>query len=89
MLASNQRAALTTLALFLAAHPGTPLFTGRLFFLGGSTALEPDTDGRNGAGPFDRHRSPDHQAGDLSGITAREASPLLRPYTFPPPISRC
>ena len=25
------------------------------------------------------------KAGDLSGITAIEASPLLRPYTFPPP----
>jgi hypothetical protein len=40
MVRSNQRAALTTLALFLAAHPGTPLFTGRLFFLGGSTDLQ-------------------------------------------------
>jgi hypothetical protein len=39
MLQSNQRAALTTLSLFLAAYPGTPLFTGRLFFLGGSTDL--------------------------------------------------
>ena len=40
MLASNRRAALTTLALFLSAHPGTPLFTGRIFFLGGSTDLQ-------------------------------------------------
>src|SRR5262249_13831837 len=40
MVRSNQRAALTTLALFLAAHPGTPLFTGRMFFLGGSTDLQ-------------------------------------------------
>jgi len=39
MLASNRRAALTTLSLFLAAHPGTPLFAGRIFFLGGSTDL--------------------------------------------------
>src|SRR5262249_44009136 len=41
MLASNRRAALTTLALFLATHPGTPLFAGRIFFLGGSTDLRP------------------------------------------------
>jgi hypothetical protein len=73
MLASNQRAALTTLALFLAAHPGTPLFTGRLFFLGGSTALQHLSAGR-----------PAVLAGDLSGIVSCEASPLLRPYTFPP-----
>jgi hypothetical protein len=39
ILASNKKAALTTLAWFLDAHPGTPLFTGRLFFLGGSTDL--------------------------------------------------
>jgi hypothetical protein len=70
MLASNQRAALTTLALFLAAYPGTPLFTGKFFFLGGSTDLRDVGAGR--------------LAGDLSGITALEASPLLRPYTFPP-----
>jgi hypothetical protein len=79
MLASNRKAALTTLALFLAAHPGTPLFTGRLFFLGGSTDLQ-DLAAQAGApqrGPV--------LAGDLSGIVAREVSPLLRPYTFPPP----
>ena len=78
MLASNRQAALTTLALFLAAHPGTPLFTGRLFFLGGSTDLQ-DLAAKAGAparGPV--------LAGDLSGIAAREVSPLLRPYTFPP-----
>lgn len=73
LLASNRKAALTTLALFLAAHPGTPLFTGRLFFLGGSTDLQDLAPGR---GPV--------LAGDLSGIVAREVSPLLRPYTFPP-----
>jgi hypothetical protein len=78
MLASNRQAALTTLALFLAAHPGTPLFTGSLFFLGGSTDLQ-DLAAKAGAparGPV--------LAGDLSGIAAREVSPLLRPYTFPP-----
>jgi hypothetical protein len=83
MLASNQKAALTTLSLFLRCHPGTPLFTGRLFFLGGSTDLRvlcvqdttPLPNGR-GSAPI--------LAGDLSGITVREASPLLRPFTFPP-----
>lgn len=34
MMASNQKAALTSLAWFRAAHPEVPLFTGRLFFLG-------------------------------------------------------
>src|SRR5206468_278845 len=70
MLASNRKAALTTLAFFRAAHPRVPLFTGRVFFLGGSTALAPQADGS--------------LAGDLSGIAAREVSPVLRPYTFPP-----
>jgi hypothetical protein len=84
MLASNQQAAVTTLALFLAAHPGTPLFSGRLFFLGGSTDLE-DLAAR-GVEPaaLGGPRTP-VLAGDLSGIVAREVSPLLRPYTFPPP----
>jgi hypothetical protein len=83
MLASNQRAALTALALFLAHRPGTPLLTGRLFFLGGSTDLveqKPLSPGAarsvSGAAPI--------LAGDLSGIVAREASPFLRPFTFPP-----
>src|SRR5579884_3855857 len=78
MLASNQKAALTTLALFLAAYPGTPLFKGRLFFLGGSTDL------RDLAANGDQPPPYPVLAGDLSGITAREASPLLRPFTFPP-----
>jgi hypothetical protein len=91
MLASNRRAALTTLALFLNAHPGVPLFTGRLFFLGGSTALERVGDKEWRAGcergqrPLAAHTT--HHiplAGDLSGITSVEASALLRPYTFPP-----
>jgi hypothetical protein len=70
MLASNRRAALTTLAMYLAAHPRTPLFQGRIFFLGGSTDL---TDLGGGV-----------LGGDLSGIAARELSSFLRPYTFPP-----
>jgi hypothetical protein len=78
MLASNRRAALSTLALFLAAYPGTPLFTGRIFFLGGSTDLR-DLSAETG----ERRRAP-VLAGDLSGIAAREVSSALRPYTFPP-----
>ncbi len=79
MLASNRRAALTSLAWFRAAHPSTPLFTGRMFFLGGSTDLTT-------LGPG--HRFP--LAGDLSGIAAREVPALLRPYTFPPlPLALC
>lgn len=70
MLASNRRAALTTLALFLAGHPGTQLFTGKAFFLGGSTDLTFLAEGVRG--------------GDLSGIAAREVPAILRPYTFPP-----
>lgn len=70
MVASNRRAALTTLALFLAAQPETPLFTGKGFLLGGSTALT--------------GLAPGVAAGDVSGIAAREVSSLLRPYTFPP-----
>jgi GH3 auxin-responsive promoter len=72
MLASNQRAALTSLAFFLAKYPRTPIFRGRMFFLGGSTdltVLDPRT-------PI--------LAGDLSGIAAREVSSLLRPFTYPP-----
>jgi hypothetical protein len=91
MLASNRRAALTTLALFLNAHPGVPLFTGRLFFLGGSTALEELGNGNsereteNGIAPHPPFRAPNLvRAGDLSGIIAVEAPALLRPYTFPP-----
>jgi hypothetical protein len=75
MVASNRKAGLTSLALFLAAHLGTPLFGGRIFFLGGSTDLTP-------LGPPDA--GPPVLGGDLSGITAREVGDLLRPYTFPP-----
>lgn len=74
MLASDQKAALTALALFLADRPGTPLLTGRLFFLGGSTDLV-ELPGSSGGRVL---------AGDLSGIVAREASAFLRPFTFPP-----
>jgi hypothetical protein len=75
MLRSNQKAALTTLALFLAAHPRTPLFRGRMFFLGGSTELQRLTPAAAG---------PKILGGDLSGIAAREVRSFLRPFTFPP-----
>jgi hypothetical protein len=75
MIASNRKAGLTSLALFLAAHPGTRLFSGRIFFLGGSTDLAPLAPAPAG---------PPVLGGDLSGIAAREVSDLLRPYTFPP-----
>lgn len=72
MLASNRRAALTGLAWLRAAHPDTPLFTGKMFFLGGSTSLTPLA--AVAGSPL---------AGDLSGIAAREV-----PRSFAPPPSR-
>lgn len=73
MLASNRRAAWTALSWFRAAHPAAAIFTGRIFFLGGSTALTP---------PDTSTDAP--LAGDLSGIAAREVADVLRPFTFPP-----
>ena len=73
MLASNRRAALTSLSWFRAANPELPLFNGRMFFLGGSTDLTPLS--KLAHAPV---------AGDLSGIAAREVPGLLRPFTFPP-----
>jgi hypothetical protein len=70
MLASNQKAALTTLALFRNAVHDARVFAGQFFFLGGCTDLRKQADGS--------------LAGDLSGIAACEASTFLRPYTFPP-----
>jgi hypothetical protein len=71
MLASNRRAALTSLAWFRAAYPEAALFTGRMFFLGGSTALT-------------RAEPTAPLMGDLSGIAVREVPAYLRPYAFPP-----
>jgi hypothetical protein len=68
---SNQRAAFTTLAFFRHARPDAKLFTGKFFFLGGSTDLRKQDDGS--------------LAGDLSGIAAKENLDVLRPYQFPPP----
>jgi hypothetical protein len=70
MVASNRQTAVTMLACHCAAHPSARLFGGRILFLGGSAEL------RRVAGGV--------REGDLSGIAAREVSPLLRPFTFPP-----
>jgi hypothetical protein len=70
MVASNKKTAFTTLALFRHANPTARLFTGKFFFLGGSTDLRRQADGS--------------LAGDLSGIAAKEVQEFLRPYTFPP-----
>jgi GH3 auxin-responsive promoter len=75
LLRSNTKAALTSLAWFLAAHPNTPLLVGRLFFLGGSTDLV----------DLGSARGRKILGGDLSGITSVEASSWMRPFTFPPP----
>jgi hypothetical protein len=71
MVQSNRKAALTNLSYFLHQHPGSPIFRGRIFFLGGSTDLKTNTDGS--------------LYGDLSGISAREVTDALRPYFYPPP----
>ncbi len=71
MVASNKKAALTNLALFLAKYPHAPIFRGRIFFLGGSTDLKQNEDGS--------------LYGDLSGIAARDLPDPLRPYFYPPP----
>jgi hypothetical protein len=70
MLRSNKKAAYTTVALYRHARPAARLFTGKFFFLGGSTDLRKQDDGS--------------LAGDLSGIAAKEVYAFLRPYTFPP-----
>ncbi len=78
MLRSNRSAALTALSWLQTAQPGLRLFDGPMFFLGGSTSLEP-------AGVTTaRDKAAVPLAGDLSGIAAREAPALLRPFTFPP-----
>lgn len=70
MIASNRKAALSMLSVFVAGRPDAHLFRGRMFFLGGSTDLQ-RLDG-------------DVLAGDLSGIVTREVPSYLRPYSFPP-----
>lgn len=70
MMASNKKAAYTTIGLFRHSYPDSKLFNGKFFFLGGSTDLRKQDDGS--------------LAGDLSGIAAKEILGMLRPYTFPP-----
>ncbi len=70
MVRSNKKTAFTTIALFRHANPTAKLFTGKFFFLGGSTDLRKQTDGS--------------LAGDLSGIAAKELFEFLRAYTYPP-----
>ncbi|OWK34414.1 GH3 auxin-responsive promoter family protein [Fimbriiglobus ruber] len=69
MVASNRKAALTTLSLFRNVYSEARTLTGKFFFLGGSTDLRQQPDGS--------------LAGDLSGIAAKEVSGLMRPYTYP------
>jgi hypothetical protein len=70
MVKSNQKTAFTTIALFRHAFPEAKLFTGKFFFLGGSTDLRPQADGS--------------LAGDLSGIAMKEHRDILADYVFPP-----
>ena len=69
MVASNRKAAFTTTALFRHSYPDAKLFTGKFFFLGGSTEMRRQADGSF--------------AGDLSGVAAKEVEGVIRPYTFP------
>ncbi|MFO0960401.1 MAG: GH3 auxin-responsive promoter family protein [Isosphaeraceae bacterium] len=70
MIASNQAGAKAMVAAYLRERPQSRLFHGRMFFLGGSTALE--------------EPAPGVRQGDLSAIAALEVGDWLRPYTFPP-----
>ncbi len=71
MVRANRGAALDVLALHLAAHPGSRIFGGLSFMLGGSTALETV--------------APGVRQGDLSGIAAAEVPRLLSAWSWPPP----
>jgi hypothetical protein len=70
MVRSNKRAAITSMCLFRNAYPEAQTFAGKFFFVGGSTDLRRQADGS--------------QAGDLSGIAAKETAGITHPYTFPP-----
>lgn len=67
---ANRRAALDTLVHHVTARPGSRIFGGRNFLLGGSTDLE--------------RLAPGVLAGDLSGIVAWEIPFWARPRAFPP-----
>jgi hypothetical protein len=70
MVASNKKAANTTVALFRNAFPQARMFNGRFFFLGGNTELRRESNGS--------------RSGDLSAIATIEVSRFTRPYAFPP-----
>ncbi|HKA08195.1 MAG TPA: GH3 auxin-responsive promoter family protein [Gemmataceae bacterium] len=70
MLASNKKAAYTTMALFRDYAPKASVFNGRIFFMGGNTDLRRESNGS--------------RSGDLSAISAIEVTRWSRPYTFPP-----
>jgi hypothetical protein len=70
MVASNRKAAQTMIAAYLNQRPGSRLFLGKLFFMGGSTDLD--------------YPAPGVGQGDLSAIASKTVSPWLRPYAFPP-----
>src|SRR3712207_4015809 len=70
MVRANRGAALDTLAWHLDAHPGSRVFGGLSFMLGGSTALE--------------RVAPGVRQGDLSGIAATEVPGFLGAWSWPP-----
>ena len=70
MVSSNRKAGFTTLAFFRHYAPHEQVFNGKIFFLGGNTAMTKQTDGS--------------LAGDLSAIAAIEVPRVIRPYSFPP-----
>ena len=69
MVRSNKKAAFTTMAFYRSHFRKHRLFTGKFFFLGGSTSLRPQEDGSS--------------AGDLSAIAFKELRLAGRPYVFP------
>ena len=70
MVRANRGAAVDVLAWHLHAHPGSRIFGGLSFMLGGSTALE--------------RLAPGVRQGNLSGIAAAEVPPFLSAWSFPP-----
>ncbi|CAH2599832.1 GH3 auxin-responsive promoter family protein [Rhodovastum atsumiense] len=70
MMRSNTGAAFDCMAFHLAARPGSRVFGGRNFLLGGSVALE--------------RLAPGVRAGDLSGIAADRMPGWARARAFPP-----
>jgi hypothetical protein len=69
MVRSNRKAGLDVLADHLAAKPGSRIFGGQSFMLGGSTALT--------------REAPGVESGDLSGIAAKTLPVWARSRSFP------